>query len=133
MRAIGSPYRVGLCHCLDCRKTHAAPFMAFVIFRGVQVSIANRTGGALPKGALGYFDSQNGYRRFFCIACGSHVFGRTEGADEIELHLGSFDETNLWTPTYEVWTKRREHWLGALPNIKQHFDMNRERGGDDTA
>ena len=27
--AEGRPYRVGLCHCLDCRKHHGAPFATF--------------------------------------------------------------------------------------------------------
>lgn len=26
--AVGSPYRVGVCHCLDCRKHHGALFSA---------------------------------------------------------------------------------------------------------
>ena len=28
----GAPYRVGLCHCLDCRKHHGALFAASAIF-----------------------------------------------------------------------------------------------------
>ena len=30
--ATGQPYRVGLCHCLDCRKHHGALFHASAIF-----------------------------------------------------------------------------------------------------
>ena len=30
--AAGAPWRVGLCHCLDCRKHHGAPFFAAAIF-----------------------------------------------------------------------------------------------------
>jgi hypothetical protein len=29
--AEGEPYRVGLCHCFDCRKQHGAPFGAFAL------------------------------------------------------------------------------------------------------
>ena len=29
--ASGRPYRVGVCHCLDCRKHHGAPFHASAI------------------------------------------------------------------------------------------------------
>jgi hypothetical protein len=32
--AEGEPYRVGLCHCFDCRKQHGAPFGAFA-YKGV--------------------------------------------------------------------------------------------------
>ena len=131
LRASGFPERVGLCHCLDCRKTHAAPFMAFVVFRAEQVAITGPAGKELPTGALGRFESQYGYQRFFCTTCGSHVFGRIDGSAEVELHLGSFDETNLWTPTYECRTVRREHWLGALPTITNCFGMNRRQAEDE--
>lgn len=30
--ASGQPYRVGVCHCLDCRKHHGALFHASAIF-----------------------------------------------------------------------------------------------------
>ena len=30
--ALGLPYRVGLCHCLDCRKHHGALFHASAVF-----------------------------------------------------------------------------------------------------
>ena len=30
--ATGRPYRVGLCHCLDCRKHHGALFYAAAVF-----------------------------------------------------------------------------------------------------
>ena len=38
------------------------------------------------------------YRLAFRTRCGAHVFGLVEGSDEMELHLGSFDETNPFTP-----------------------------------
>ena len=37
--ASGKPYRVGLCHCLDCRKHHGALFQAFAIFPQDAVTI----------------------------------------------------------------------------------------------
>jgi hypothetical protein len=97
----GEPKRVGLCHCMTCRKTSGAPFNVFVIFPADQVTVSGetRSWSATPE-----------TERFFCPACGSHVFDR-DAEDEIELKLGAFDEPNLFTPTYEAWAKRREHWL----------------------
>ena len=37
--AKGQPYRVGICHCLDCRKHHGAPFYAWAIFPETAVTI----------------------------------------------------------------------------------------------
>lgn len=73
--ASGLPYRVGLCHCLDCRKHHGALFHASAVFPQDAVKIDGET-----RGYAG---------RFFCPRCGSPVFART--ADEIEVNLGSLD------------------------------------------
>lgn len=108
--AVGRPYRVGICHCLDCRKHHGAPFNATAIFPQDAVTIEGETrdfGG-----------------RHSCPHCGSSVFGRSD--DEIEVNLGSFDSPNLFTPTYELWTIRREHWLPAFPRMNLY---ERDRNG----
>ena len=112
-RAQGRPKRVGLCHCMTCRKISGGAFNAFVIFPVDQVAIAGelRTWSATPES-----------ERCFCPRCGSQVFDRDRG-DEIEIKLGAFDRPNLFTPTYEAWTKRREHWL-CTPDLKS-FSENR--------
>jgi len=72
IEASGTPYRVGLCHCLDCRKHHGALFHASAIF---------------PQGAVKIEGETRDYAgRFFCPRCGSSVFARS--ADEIEVNLG---------------------------------------------
>jgi hypothetical protein len=115
----GEAKRVGLCHCLDCRKAHAAPFVACVIFPADKVTVDP------VADTLGSIESRTGYTRYFCKRCGSRVFGRDRNSDEIELYLGSFDDINLWTPTYECWTKRREGWLGGQPSVADHFSEDR--------
>lgn len=102
--ASGSPYRVGLCHCLDCRKHHGALFHASAIFPEHAVAIDGET-----KDYAG---------RHFCPHCGSSVFSRT--GDEIEVNLGSLDATDQLMPTYELWTVRRESWLPPFPLAKRY-------------
>jgi len=110
--ASGHPYRVGLCHCLDCRKHHGALFFAAAIF---------------PQEAVTILGETSEYRgRHFCPSCGSSVFARFE--DEIEVHLGSLDEPNQLAPTYESWVCRRESWLPPFP-LKKHFERDRESAG----
>lgn len=108
----GAPKRAGLCHCLTCRKAHAAAFNPFVIFDAGQVRMS---------GALKSWRSSPDYDRQFCAVCGSRVMG-VNGA-EVEISLGSFDEPNQVTPTYESWVKRRETWLTPLD--APQFDENR--------
>lgn len=102
LEALGQPRRVGLCHCLDCRKHHGALFYTAAVFSEDAVTIEGETR-----------DYQG---RFFCPHCGSSVFARTD--DEIEVHLGCLDAPNQLKPTYEIWTARREAWLPAFPGIK---------------
>lgn len=102
--ASGRPYRVGICHCLDCRKHHGAVFGASAIF---------------PEGAVTIEGETREYRgRFFCPRCGSSVFARSE--DEIEVHLGCLDAPNQLLPTYENWIVRRESWLPPFQLAKRY-------------
>ena len=102
LTATGQPYRTGLCHCLDCRKHHGTLFHGSAVFPADAVTITGETG------------DYNG--RHFCPTCGSSVFGRS--GDEVEVNLGALDAPDQFTPTYELWTVRREHWLPPFPNVK---------------
>ena len=106
--ARGEPYRVGLCHCLDCRKHHGALLNASAIYPDTAVSVSGQTGAY-----------QN---RHFCPKCGSPVFSCS--GDEIELNMGSLDAPDRFKPTYELWVIRRESWLPVFPGIKR-FERDR--------
>ena len=107
--ASGKPWRVGLCHCLDCRKHHGALFHASAIFPEDAVTIEGET--------------RDYAGRHFCPRCGSSVFGRSGG--EIEVNLGSLDGPNQFVPTYELWTIRRESWLPPFP-LENHYERDRD-------
>jgi hypothetical protein len=107
--ATGLPYRVGLCHCLDCRRHHGALFSASAIFPQAAVTVAGET--------------REYEGRCFCPRCGSSVFARTD--DEIEVHLGALDAVDQLPPTYESWIVRRESWLPPFPLARRY---ERDRG-----
>ena len=107
--AAGEPNRVGVCHCLDCRKHHGALFHASAIF---------------PAGAVTVSGETRDYAgRHFCPRCGSSVFGRS--GDEVEVNLGSLDAPNQFVPSYELWTIRRESWLPPFP-LKHRYKGDRD-------
>jgi hypothetical protein len=110
--ASGLPYRVGLCHCLDCRKHHGALFHASAVFPQDAVTIDGET--------------RDYAGRFFCPRCGSPVFART--ADEIEVSLGALDAPDQLTPTYELWVVRRESWLPPFP-LTRRYERDRDATG----
>ncbi|MCE4069374.1 MULTISPECIES: GFA family protein [Pseudomonas] len=109
IEAFGRPYRVGICHCLDCRKHHGALFHSSAIFPESAVRIEG--------------DTQEYQGRCFCPRCGSSVFGCS--GDEVEVSLGALDEPDRFQPTYELWTCRREAWLPAFP-LRHRYERDRE-------
>lgn len=110
--ATGQPWRVGICHCLDCRKTHGALFHASAIFPDTAVTVTGATR-----------DYQG---RHFCPRCGSPLFARFD--DEICVNLGSLDAPDLLRPTYELWTIRREGWLPPFAGMRS-YDRDRTSEG----
>lgn len=111
-QAEGAPFRVGLCHCMDCRKHHGALFHASAVY---------------PQEAVTVEGEVNSYQgRFFCPQCGSSVYSTSD--DEVELHLGSFDEPDALLPTYELWTCRRESFLPEFQGLTRH---NKDRESTD--
>jgi hypothetical protein len=109
LAASGRPYRVGVCHCLDCRKHHGALFHASAIFPEDAVAITGKT--------------HDYAGRHFCPHCGSSIFART--ADEIEVNLGSLDAPDQFEPTYELWTIRREAWLPPF-QVAKRYERDRD-------
>lgn len=107
--ASGFPYRVGICHCMDCRKHHGSLFHASAIFPKSKVTVHGKTSE---------YSS-----RHFCPRCGSSIYSLTN--NEIEVNLGCLDAPNQLVPTYELWTIRRETWLPPFPT-KKHYIYDRE-------
>jgi hypothetical protein len=112
--ATGRPDRVGLCHCLDCRKHHGALFYAAAIFHHDAVTVTGET-----RAYVG---------RHFCPRCGASVFACT--GDETEVHLGALDAPDQLTPTYECWTIRREAWLPPFP-VATRYARDRDAADSD--
>ncbi|MEQ7871651.1 GFA family protein [Chromohalobacter salexigens] len=113
--AHGKPLRVGICHCMDCRKHHGALFYAAADYLPEAVTIEGE-----PHEYQG---------RYFCPTCGSSVFSMSDG--EVEVHLGMLDAPDRFMPTYELWTIRREYWLPPFPLAERH-ERDRTPPGADT-
>lgn len=108
----GEPVRSGVCHCLDCRKLHGSLFHASAIFPETAVKISG--------------EAREYEGRYFCPACGSQVYGRSEG--EVLINLGAFDLIDRFRPTYELWTVRREAWLPAFDGMTLYAHDREDNG-----
>lgn len=110
-----APYRVGICHCMDCRKRQGAVFHSFAVFPTESVTVTGET---------------RAYRhRHFCPTCGSSLFDLWD--DEFELHAGCLDEPDRLVPTYETWVIRREAWLPPFDVMNRYERDRTSRGHTD--
>jgi hypothetical protein len=110
------PFRVGICHCVDCRKRQGAVFHTFAVF---------------PADAATVIGETREYKtRSFCPICGSPLFDRF--GDEFELHVGCLDAPNLFKPTYESWMIRRETWLPRFDVVNRYERDRATVGRSDT-
>jgi hypothetical protein len=116
VEARGEPYRVGVCHCLTCRKAHGAPFNFYAVFPPEAVTVS---------GEVIAFASSENVRRYACASCGAQVYSTYGRADEVYVYPGSFDEPGLFAPSYELWTIRREPWLPEFPSVVHRYERNR--------
>ena len=107
-----APYRVGICHCLDCRKRQGAIFQTFAVFPVDAVKVSGET--------------REFKTRSFCPTCGSPLFDRL--GDELELLIGCLDAPNQLVPTYESWVIRREAWLPPF-SVVNRYERDRSTSG----
>jgi hypothetical protein len=116
--ARGEPYRVGVCHCLTCRKAHGAPFNFYAVFPPEAVTV---------EGEVLVFESSERARRYACRSCGAPAYSTYGRDDELYLYPGSFDDPGLFAPTYELWTIRREPWLPDFPTVVRRYEKDRSQ------
>ncbi len=115
IEARGAPARVGLCHCIDCRKDTGAPFAAFASFPKASVTVT----GAGDR----VFRSSPHMRRHFCASCGSSLYLTEDGDDLVYINIGVLDDPGRLEPTYELWTIRKLPWLADMPHLTS-FERN---------
>ena len=72
------------CHCVQCRRT-SGHFVAATACR--------RPAFTLVKGeTLKWYVAVPGFRRGFCVECGSSLFFEEEGGERVSIAAGSLDE-----------------------------------------
>ncbi|MFC0401568.1 GFA family protein [Paraburkholderia rhizosphaerae] len=114
-RAQGVPKRVGLCHCMTCRRIHGSAFGSYAIYEHDDVEWSGAT--------QAWLSSELG-RRHFCPVCGSVAYMEYGDRSEIDMPLGAFDQTGIFEPTYELYCCRKEPWLPR--GVRTEFDMDRD-------
>ena len=93
----GAPFKVGLCHCADCRKETGTDYLHYADWLA---------------GTFSYTGEIATYRgRSFCPRCGTRLFHLQDDGGA-EICVGSLDDAPAdLKPSREGWIVRREHWL----------------------
>jgi hypothetical protein len=113
-RLTDSPKQTSICHCIDCRRAGAAPFVAWAGFQRENI--------ALVSGELMQV-SHAGRIRSFARCCGTPIFFQdAEDSECIDVTVCSMDQPEALIPDVEIWTEDRLPWIagaGALPEFRR--------------
>ncbi|WP_035852353.1 GFA family protein [Deefgea rivuli] len=107
------------CHCVTCRKTHAAAFNSAA---GVQPDAFRWLSG---EDQLSHFESSPGKIRYFCSQCGSHLLAKKEGRPLWVLRVATLDDDPQIRPEQHIWTSHDVPWLAADVPVFAEWQSNR--------
>ena len=108
----GEPYRVSVCHCLNCKKRSGSAFAVQARWPRDQITLEGQS-NTFVKVA----DSGNRATFHFCPECGSDVYYEIDGKFDAKFNnllaipLGAFDDPFFLSPQYSVWEVRKPDWL----------------------
>jgi hypothetical protein len=113
-RLEASPTALGDCHCIDCRRASAAPFV---------------TWGTVPRASLRLLAGElrvvpHAKRvRSFAVCCGTPLFFAEAGdSPTVDFTVCSLDDPAPFAPRKAIWTEDRLPWVvlnEALPVHRQ--------------
>lgn len=106
------------CHCSDCRKASGTAFHAGMYMKRAGFDLIAGT----PKSFAVTADSGRTIVRYFCPACGSHIYS-DKGANEpmLSLKAGSLDDPDVFRPDTEIWTLSKTAWANLPENLTSHL------------
>ena len=119
----GEPFRVSVCHCLNCKKRSGSAFAVQARWPRDQVTIEGQS-----KIFVKVADSGNRGTFHFCPDCGSDVYYDIDGKFDdkfnglIAIPLGAFDDPFVMQPRFSVWEKRKHDWLEIVGDDVEHTD-----------
>jgi len=119
-RLAGDPTHGNVCHCTQCQRQTGAPYAAFANYPLDRFT--------LLAGNPSVYRASPHVLREFCGACGSTLFWREDGDDEIGVFLGALDHPEqMPPPAYQLWVGHRLPWVMELAAVKT-YERNRSDG-----
>ena len=112
----GAPVMTAICHCSMCRRSNAAPAVAWAMYQEAQVSFTR----ARPK----LYASSEEAQRGFCEACGTQIsFTAAYIPGLIDLTIGSMDHPDAITPQFHYWHSKHLAWAEFADALPRHAEF----------
>ena len=95
-----------VCHCADCRRYGGAAGHYAIIVAAADLHVAGD-----PRIWTKPADSGRTVARYFCGACGGHLFTSPwPEATRFSIKAGTLDDPEAYRPDAEIWAKSRVPW-----------------------
>jgi len=112
-----APARLSDCHCIDCRRASAAPFVTWGEVPRDDIELLS---GELRK--VGHADRL----RSFASCCGTPLFFQdNENSQSVDVTVASLDHPESYPPAVAIWTEDRLPWV-TLDPVRPTFPHGRE-------
>jgi hypothetical protein len=100
------------CHCLKCRKAYGSAFSSVA-------AVNDKSFTLLGEGNLKDYESSPGKHRYFCLACGTHIYAKRIGTEHIILRLGSVDSEITAPEKNHIWVSAKANWYTINSNLPE--------------
>ena len=102
------------CHCLSCRKAHAAAFatVARVVYGDFHIESG--------KELLTSYESSPGKKRYFCSVCGSQIYAYKNGDSHCIVRVGTMDEDPGDRPIRHIFVSEKAPWYTLDEKLPQY-------------
>jgi hypothetical protein len=114
----GEPFRISICHCLDCQRRTGSVFGTQARFPRGQITRIEGQATVFTRVA----DSGNTVTFHFCPACGTTLYWElTQMPEVIAVAIGAFADPGFPAPGFSFHERRQHAWVATgLP--LEHLD-----------
>ncbi len=105
------PYGTHICHCRMCQKAFGAFYAPLTLIRYKDF--------AWTRGAPSIFLSSPDVERGFCSACGTPLTFAHEGAEHLDISVGSLDRPEAVKPEIQIGIESRIPWAAEIHRLKE--------------
>jgi hypothetical protein len=118
-RLHAGPAQLSDCHCIDCRRASAAPFVTWGAVRKEDIEVLSGSVRKVPHAER---------LRSFSACCGTPLFFQNnEASASIDVTIASLDRPEGYSPAVAIWTEDRLPWAVLDPS-RRTYRQGRETG-----